>query len=166
MICLRLFCQTLTSVAANFGFSIGINDVTPGPLLRSEKQRLVEKAYAECQVLIVKARAGTLQNKPGCNTDQTLEAMISDVLSDVRGQVGKICMKELSRHNAPWTMATCGSKGLRNFPSPGSPANAPPFRFRRQRGADGGMCGTADYRRSTCSRRLPRPLASPLREEV
>ncbi|KZV97740.1 beta and beta-prime subunits of DNA dependent RNA-polymerase [Exidia glandulosa HHB12029] len=96
---------------ANFGFSIGINDVTPGPLLTREKQRLVTEAYEKCQKLIEQAKRGQLQNKPGCNTDQTLEALISDILSDVRGQVGKICMKELSRHNAPWTMATCGSKG-------------------------------------------------------
>lgn len=97
--------------AANFGFSIGINDVTPGPLLTREKQRLVTEAYEKCQKLIEQAKRGQLQNKPGCDTDQTLEALISDILSDVRGQVGKICMKELSRHNAPWTMATCGSKG-------------------------------------------------------
>ena len=46
-----------------------------------------------------------------CNQEQTLEAMISDVLSKVRGDVGNICMQELSRHNAPLIMATCGSKG-------------------------------------------------------
>jgi DNA-directed RNA polymerase III subunit RPC1 len=37
--------------------------------------------------------------------------MISSVLSKVREEVGQICMKELSRHNAPLIMATCGSKG-------------------------------------------------------
>ncbi|QRW01352.1 DNA-directed RNA polymerase III subunit C5 [Ceratobasidium sp. AG-Ba] len=95
----------------NIGFSLGINDVIPGPRLRAEKDRMVEEAYAECLQLIEKAKLGKLENKPGCNQEQTLEAMISGVLSKVRGDVGDICMKELSRHNAPIIMATCGSKG-------------------------------------------------------
>ncbi|KAG8685159.1 DNA-directed RNA polymerase III subunit, partial [Ceratobasidium sp. 394] len=95
----------------NIGFSLGINDVIPGPRLRAEKDRMVEEAYAECLQLIEKAKLGKLENKPGCDQEQTLEAMISGVLSKVRGDVGDICMKELSRHNAPIIMATCGSKG-------------------------------------------------------
>lgn len=64
--------------------------------------------YAKC---LLQAKLGKLENKPGCDQEQTLEAMISGVLSKVRGDVGDICMKELSRHNAPIIMATCGSKG-------------------------------------------------------
>ncbi|KAG5220537.1 beta and beta-primes of DNA dependent RNA-polymerase [Salix suchowensis] len=86
------YAPALTSCffSANFGFSLGINDVIPGPMLSMKKDELVEKAYADWK----------LENKPGCNQEQTLEAMISSVLS-----------KELSRHNAPLIMATCGSKG-------------------------------------------------------
>lgn len=72
---------------------------------------LVEKAYSDCLNLIAQAKKGLLENKPGCDQDQTLEAHISGVLSGVREAVGKICMKELSRYNAPLIMATCGSKG-------------------------------------------------------
>ncbi|PFH50553.1 hypothetical protein AMATHDRAFT_75536 [Amanita thiersii Skay4041] len=96
---------------ANYGFSLGINDVIPGPELTKKKDELVEQAYAECQDLIARARKGKLENKPGCNQEQTLEAMISSVLSKVREAVGQICMRELSRQNAPLIMATCGSKG-------------------------------------------------------
>lgn len=96
---------------ANFGFSIGINDVIPGPSLSANKDRLVEEAYGTCDDFIAQAKKGKLENKPGCNQDQTLEAMISGVLSKVRDNVGDLCMKELSRHNAPYIMATCGSKG-------------------------------------------------------
>ncbi|KAF8644329.1 hypothetical protein AX16_008537 [Volvariella volvacea WC 439] len=96
---------------ANYGFSLGINDVIPGPELSQKKDMLVEKAYADCQDLIALAKKGKLENKPGCDQEQTLEAMISSVLSKVREQVGQICMKELSRQNAPLIMATCGSKG-------------------------------------------------------
>jgi DNA-directed RNA polymerase III subunit RPC1 len=97
---------------ANIGFSLGINDVIPGPALRKSKDRLVQEAYAKCTLLIEKAKMGKLENKPGCNQEQTLEAEISAVLSKVRDDVGKTCMKELSRHNAPLIMATCGSKGM------------------------------------------------------
>ncbi|KAF9485367.1 beta and beta-prime subunits of DNA dependent RNA-polymerase [Pholiota conissans] len=96
---------------ANYGFSLGINDVIPGPQLSKMKDELVEKAYADCQDLIALAKKGKLENKPGCDQEQTLEAMISSVLSKVREAVGQICMKELSRQNAPLIMATCGSKG-------------------------------------------------------
>ncbi|TFK64915.1 beta and beta-prime subunits of DNA dependent RNA-polymerase [Pluteus cervinus] len=96
---------------ANYGFSLGINDVIPGPELSLKKDALVEQAYADCLDLIALEKKGKLENKPGCDQEQTLEAMISSVLSKVREQVGQICMKELSRHNAPLIMATCGSKG-------------------------------------------------------
>jgi DNA-directed RNA polymerase III subunit RPC1 len=97
---------------ANYGFSLGINDVIPGPILASQKDQLVEKAYAECLELIQLAKKGKLENKAGCDQEQTLEAMISGVLSKVREDVGEICMKELSKYNAPLIMATCGSKGM------------------------------------------------------
>ena len=84
----------------------------PGPRLTEQKDSLVEKAYADCLDLIALAKKGKLENKPGCDQDQTLEALISSVLSKVREAVGNICMQELSRHNAPLIMATCGSKGL------------------------------------------------------
>jgi len=80
--------------------------------LNRQKDILIEKAYADCQDLIGLAKKGKLENKPGCDQEQTLEAMIGSVLSKVREQVGGICMKELSRQNAPLIMATCGSKGL------------------------------------------------------
>ena len=96
---------------ANVGFSLGINDVIPGPILARKKEALVQKAYADCLVMIAQAKKGKLENKPGCNQEETLEALISGTLSKVRDEVGEICMTELSRYNAPLIMATCGSKG-------------------------------------------------------
>ncbi|KAL7421304.1 DNA-directed RNA polymerase III subunit C1 (rpo31) [Cryptotrichosporon argae] len=96
---------------ANQGFSLGINDVIPGPILSSSKDNMVEAAYAECDANIDLAKRGKLQNAPGCDQETTLEQTISGTLSKVREAVGETCMKELSRHNAPLIMATCGSKG-------------------------------------------------------
>ncbi|WVN88031.1 uncharacterized protein L203_103230 [Cryptococcus depauperatus CBS 7841] len=96
---------------ANIGFSLGISDVIPGPILFTQKDARVEKAYQDCDEFIELAKRGKLENAPGCDQEATLEQKISKTLSDVREAVGKICMQELSRHNAPLIMATCGSKG-------------------------------------------------------
>lgn len=142
--------------AATYGFSLGINDVIPGPILAEKKNEMVERAYADCQQLIQKAKFGKLENKPGCDQEQTLEAMISGVLSKVRGDVGDICMKELSRHNAPLIMATSGSKGLSSsIESDIVDVHLTPLmvnaRLHYQRLADGGLCGSADHQRTSSS---------------
>lgn len=95
----------------NHGFSIGIDDVTPGHQLSCLRDRVISEGYAECQLLIDQHSAGTLRCQPGCNMDQTLEAQISGKLSRIRDDLGQTCLQELSRHNAPLIMSLCGSKG-------------------------------------------------------
>jgi DNA-directed RNA polymerase III subunit RPC1 len=96
---------------ANIGFSIGINDVTPSALLVNAKEKMVQDAYDVCDGYIDDAKRGKLENLPGSTQEGTLETKISGTLTNVRAAVGDICMRELSRHNAPLIMATCGSKG-------------------------------------------------------
>lgn len=95
----------------NQGFSIGINDVTPGAELKAKKEDMVEAAYAKCDELIDLYNRGKLETQPGCNEEQTLEAKISGLLSKVREEVGDVCIRELDPLNSPLIMATCGSKG-------------------------------------------------------
>lgn len=95
----------------NQGFSIGISDVYPGQKLTELKTSLVERAYAECDALIEKFQDGNLAKAPGCNEEQTMENLISGILSKVRQQAGDHCIAELSRWNSPLIMATSGSKG-------------------------------------------------------
>ncbi|EGV61865.1 DNA-directed RNA polymerase III subunit C1 (rpo31) [Yamadazyma tenuis] len=95
----------------NRGFSIGINDVTPGSDLKNKKELMVEQAYLKCDELIDLYNRGKLETQPGCNEEQTLEAKIGGLLSKVREEVGEVCIKELDSLNAPLIMATCGSKG-------------------------------------------------------
>lgn len=96
---------------ANIGFSLGINDVIPGPRLSAQKNDIINKAYDVCQGYIDDARKGILKNAPGSDQEGTLEIIVSGELSGVRAACGEICMAELSRHNSPLIMATCGSKG-------------------------------------------------------
>jgi len=72
---------------------------------------MVETSYEKCDDYIALAKKGLLENAAGCDQETTLEQKISGELSGVRGAVGATCMRELSRHNAPLIMATCGSKG-------------------------------------------------------
>eukprot|EP00438_Fugacium_kawagutii_P025721 Skav210477 [mRNA] locus=scaffold737:589748:605917:- [translate_table: standard] len=61
--------------------------------------------------------AGTLENKPGCNAEQTLEALVNGELGRIRdlvggaGPAGRMCEEKLAFYNKPRIMATCGSKG-------------------------------------------------------
>ena len=95
----------------NRGFSIGISDVYPSMKLRERKEELVKAAYEKCVKLIQLFNTGKLQRDPGCDEEQTMENQISGILSKVRQQCGDVCFSELSRYNAPLTMAKCGSKG-------------------------------------------------------
>ncbi|KJZ77416.1 DNA-directed RNA polymerase III subunit RPC1 [Hirsutella minnesotensis 3608] len=95
----------------NRGFSIGIGDVFPTDPLKAEKENLVSIAYKQCDDLIETFKQGKLEKAPGCNIEQTLENLISGILSKVRQQAGMYCIDTLSRNNAPLVMAMSGSKG-------------------------------------------------------
>ena len=95
----------------NQGFSIGISDVYPTENLVQLKKQLVETAYAQCDGVIEKFKLGELDKAPGCDEEQTMENLISGILSKVRQQAGDHCIAELSRWNSPLIMATSGSKG-------------------------------------------------------
>ncbi|KAL2149116.1 hypothetical protein VTH82DRAFT_8464 [Thermothelomyces myriococcoides] len=93
------------------GFSIGVGDVWPSASLTEHKARLVEEAYKKCDELIETYRQGKLEKAPGCNLEETLENLISGILSKVRQQAGDYCVNNLSNNNAPLIMAKSGSKG-------------------------------------------------------
>ncbi|KKK16114.1 hypothetical protein P175DRAFT_0456264 [Aspergillus ochraceoroseus IBT 24754] len=95
----------------NMGFSIGITDVYPSERLIRSKNDLVETAYAQCDEVIAKYKAGTLEKYPGCDELQTMENQLSGILSKVRQQAGDECIAQLSKYNSPLIMATSGSKG-------------------------------------------------------
>ncbi|VDN04831.1 unnamed protein product [Thelazia callipaeda] len=96
---------------SNRGFSIGIGDVRPGDSLLKEKAELLRRGYKVCDEYIQSLKEGRLKAQPGCTEHETLEALILKELSAIRDHAGQACLRNLSRHNAPLTMAVCGSKG-------------------------------------------------------
>ncbi|KAI8072537.1 hypothetical protein BC940DRAFT_292818 [Gongronella butleri] len=109
--CMNRLAKLCARWLANQGFSIGISDVTPGARLREIKDQAVKDAYAQCDEIINKYRAGKLETMAGCDEEQTMESTVSGILSAVRGDLGKVCMTELNMYNSPSIMARCGSKG-------------------------------------------------------
>ena len=96
---------------SNFGFTIGIDDVTPDQNLLQRKSESINGGYSKAERIIQQFKQGTLSARPGCNLEESLESEISGILSNVRDESGKICMTTLPKHNKPLVMATCGSKG-------------------------------------------------------
>lgn len=109
--CMNRLAKLCARWLANRGFSIGISDVTPGERLSKIKFDQVTTAYAKCDDIIRDYNNGQLENMAGCNEEETMESMVSGILSSVRGDLGKVCMDELNMYNSPSIMARCGSKG-------------------------------------------------------
>ncbi|KJE94482.1 polymerase III polypeptide A [Capsaspora owczarzaki ATCC 30864] len=95
----------------NYGFSIGIGDVTPTLKLLQAKEVMLQVGYTKCDGYIEAFRGNALPSQPGCSPEQTLESVINGELSQIREDAGKMCLEELDKSNAPLRMALCGSKG-------------------------------------------------------
>ncbi|KAI1778021.1 beta and beta-prime subunits of DNA dependent RNA-polymerase [Hypoxylon cercidicola] len=98
-------------VLTNRGFSIGIGDVFPTATLTEKKHALVAEAYKKSDELIQQFNEKRLEKATGCTMEETLESKISGALSKVRQEAGDYCIETLSKNNAPWVMASSGSKG-------------------------------------------------------
>jgi DNA-directed RNA polymerase III subunit RPC1 len=103
--------KCVTRWLSNYGFTIGIDDVTPSKPLLAGKQGAIDAGYAKCQVNVDKFESGTLATRAGCNREESLESENSGLLSKVRDAAADMCMDNLPHYNKPFIMATCGSKG-------------------------------------------------------
>ncbi|KAF4749028.1 pre-mRNA-splicing factor syf2 [Perkinsus olseni] len=93
------------------GMSFGIDDVTASPEIEAFKKEQVAEKYAYVDEKIEEYKQGKLPLKPGCDAEQTLEAVINGELGKIRNSVGDRLEKVLPRFNKPRIMAQCGSKG-------------------------------------------------------
>eukprot|EP00850_Spirogloea_muscicola_P023482 SM000360S13676 [mRNA] locus=s360:20430:29808:- [translate_table: standard] len=109
--CMNRLAKLSARWIGNHGFSIGIDDVSPGARLALEKEKKIRKGYNACTEHIEAFNAGQLALQPGCNAAQTLEAEITGELNKIREEAGKVCLRELHWRNSPLVMSQCGSKG-------------------------------------------------------
>lgn len=109
--CMNRLAKLSARWIGNHGFSIGIDDVTPGENLVKQKQGEIHRNYKKCEDCIQQFNEGKLAVQPGCDAAQTLEAEVTMSLNKVRDDIGKICMKALHWRNSPLIMSQCGSKG-------------------------------------------------------
>lgn len=96
---------------SHVGFTIGVDDVAPHPLVMAAKANQMKISYKKVDVHIDKYKEGTLELKPGCNAMETLESLISSELGTIRQTVGEACERRLPFSNKPRIMSQCGSKG-------------------------------------------------------
>jgi len=109
--CMSRVAKLSARFMGNWGFSIGISDVTPDRVLIDKKAKLLEQGFAVCDDYIKQYKAGKLEPQPGCNELQTLEAILNRELSSLRQQAGEVCIETLHWQNAALIMAQSGSKG-------------------------------------------------------
>lgn len=95
----------------NRGFSIGITDVTPDHTLISEKGRIIKDALIKTDEAIENLKNGKFPANPGMTATDSLEIFINSTLSQVRTDIGKICLHQLSNLNTALVMAKSGAKG-------------------------------------------------------
>ena len=84
--CWPSLCRAVCAIVSctdSYGFSIGIEDVTP---TFSTKECIVA-GYAECDEVITKFNSGKLERLAGCDADQTLESTMNGILGRIRNQV-------------------------------------------------------------------------------
>lgn len=96
----------------NYGFSLGLGDVSPTPSLNEKKAAVLAESFEKCERMISLAKTGRLIPKPGMTVKQSLEAMLNGELSQVRDACGSAAVQALdAKSNAPLIMVNSGSKG-------------------------------------------------------
>lgn len=95
----------------NVGFTIGIDDVQPNPVVMGKKAAITATKMASIEQHIRDYANGTILLKPGCSAETTLEALINGDLGAIRQETGDSCNDDLQLTNKVQVMTTCGSKG-------------------------------------------------------
>ena len=103
----KLSCEYLS----DYGFSIGVGDVTPNAEVVREKNEKLDEGIDKCTKLTEEFKNNKLTALPGCTAEETLELKMLGVLSKVRNDAGDSCKNLMPVNCAPKIMAMCNSKG-------------------------------------------------------
>lgn len=95
----------------NRGMTIGIDDVTPSPIILKEKKRIIDEGLENVAKVIESYHNKTMTPHPGCTLEQTREAQEKAILDDLRMACGNMCNRNLHPLNKPVIMLMSGAKG-------------------------------------------------------
>ncbi|KPA82024.1 putative DNA-directed RNA polymerase III largest subunit [Leptomonas pyrrhocoris] len=110
--CMTRIAQFTSRYLQNYGFSLGLGDVSPTPSLNKKKAVVLAESFERCERMISLAKTGRLIPKPGMTVKQSLESMLNSELSQVRDACGSAAVQALdAKSNAPLIMVNSGSKG-------------------------------------------------------
>lgn len=110
--CMSRIAQFTSRYLQNYGFSLGLGDVSPTPSLNALKSEVLARSFSRCEELISEASTGRLVPLPGMTVRQSLEAKLNGELSTVRDECGSAAVQTLDPTvNAPLIMVNSGSKG-------------------------------------------------------
>jgi DNA-directed RNA polymerase III subunit RPC1 len=109
--CMSRMTRSVTRWLSEWGFTIGIDDVTASPALLEQKTALIDAQFRQCDAQVWKFKNNQMTVAAGCTAEQTVETGVTSVLNEVRDKLGSMCMDVLPSDNKPLQMATCGAKG-------------------------------------------------------
>ncbi|MEK6915503.1 MAG: DNA-directed RNA polymerase subunit A' [Nanoarchaeota archaeon] len=93
------------------GFSLGLRDLDVTSKVREITNKIIQNAYSKTAKLDESARAGDLELLPGKDIDETKEIKISQVLNEVRTEIGKVVKENISRESSIGSMIFSGAAG-------------------------------------------------------
>ncbi|MBM3231848.1 DNA-directed RNA polymerase subunit A' [Candidatus Pacearchaeota archaeon] len=93
------------------GFSLGLRDLDVNPKVREITKKIIETAYEKTLKIDQMAKSGDLELLPGKDVNETKEIKISQVLNEVRTEVGKVVKENISKDSAIGSMISSGAAG-------------------------------------------------------
>ena len=111
----RDFLDKATKIAlesiSSHGLSVSLKDYTLSKKADTELTKILDKMNRTIDSLILQYRHRTLERSPGMSLKETLEALIVQVTSQTREEVGKLVEDDLTNENPSIIMAKIGARG-------------------------------------------------------
>ncbi len=93
------------------GFSLGLRDLDVSQKVKEITVKVIESAREKTKKITEDARTGKLELLPGKNVEETREIKISQVLNEVRTEMGKTVKENISRESNISKMIVSGAAG-------------------------------------------------------
>jgi len=109
------FLNSFTRMVSTFlklrGFSMSYGDIVLSETARDGIEEDLSSADGRVDEIISQFRSGKLQKAPGLSQEDSLDAYIMDVLSDIRTRTGELASTSLGLDNSAVVMTRTGARG-------------------------------------------------------